>query len=146
MNDRSDNNAMRRRWIVVALVVLFLAPLAGSWLLFHFTPLGQGGGGASHGTLIEPPRQLPDRTLQPIDGGSETATLYGKWSLVYLVNSACDTACEQNLYRMRQLRLAQGKHGTRVQRILINFGRQPIRFSERLRREYAGQWILDPEG
>jgi hypothetical protein len=135
----------RQKWILIGLVALFLAPIVGSYVLFNFTSLGQGGGGASYGDLIQPPRQLPDQALTPISGSETTGHLYGKWSLVYLVDGACDRDCEQNLYRMRQLRLAQGKHGTRVQRVLINFGEARLQFGDRIKQEYAGQWILRPD-
>ncbi len=147
MNDeRATAGPAKPKWIILLLVLVFLLPMTLSYLLFYFTPLGQSGGEASHGTLIDPPRQLPDLTLRKAGGDEQDTTgLYGKWSLVYLVRDQCDDACDKNLYRMRQLRLAQGKRGTRVQRVLLNLGTERIELNREQLREYAGQLISGPE-
>lgn len=145
-NEAAKAQAGKQKWIIFLLVVVFLLPMTLSFFLFYFTSFGQGGGEASHGVLIEPPRQLPDLALrEPGATGEEERGLYGKWSLVYLIEDRCDEACDQNLYRMRQLRLAQGKHGTRVQRVLLNFGSKRVRLNNRQLREYAGQLISSPQ-
>jgi cytochrome oxidase Cu insertion factor (SCO1/SenC/PrrC family) len=136
----------RQKWIVVLLAALFAAPAILAWLLFHYTQVGRGGGdGTSHGHLVQPPRQLPDLPLADPAGDGGTAKLYGKWSLVYLVDGECGRRCEQNLYRLRQIRLAQGRHADRVQRVLIDVGPGHVGLSSRQRHEYAGQLLADPD-
>lgn len=145
-NETAKAQAGKQKWIILLLAIVFLLPMTLSFFLFYFTPLGQGGGEASHGILVEPPRQLPDLALRKAGALVEDeAGLFGKWSLVYLVEDRCDEACEQNLYRMRQLRLAQGKHGTRVQRVLLNLGSESVQLNARQLREYAGQLISSPQ-
>ena len=39
--------------------------------------------------------------------------------MVYIGNMPCDKICKQSLYKMRQVRLTQGKHIERVQNIFI---------------------------
>lgn len=145
-NETTTKQSGKQKWIIVLLMVIFLLPMSLSYFLFYFTSFGQGGGESSHGILIEPPRQLPDLVLRTAGRGEQKeAPLHGKWSLVYLVQGHCDDTCEENLYRMRQLRLAQGKHGTRVQRVLLNFGREELRLNDHQLQEYAGQLISPPQ-
>ena len=133
-----------QKWILAALLVLFALPFSLSWFLFNFTDFGKGEGKASHGELIVPPRLLPDVQLVDATGPSnEPARLYGKWSLVYLLDGECGEDCEQNLYRMRQLRLAMGKHAHRVQRVLINYGEAPVQLSRIQMREYRRQYLIN---
>ena len=131
-----------QRRTLILLAVLFAAPVALAWLLFYFTQVGHGGHGTNNGTLIDPPRQLANLSLIDPDGG--TASLYGKWNLVYLVDGECGRECEQNLYRLRQIRLAQGRHALRVQRVLLDLGAGRLTLSPKQRRDYAGQLIAEP--
>lgn len=145
-NEAAKAQTGKQKRIILLLVIVFLLPMTLSYFLFYFTSFGQGGGEASHGILIEPPRQLPDLVLRKAGvAGREETGLYGKWSLVYLVEDRCGEACDQNLYRMRQLRLAQGKHGTRVQRVLLSLGSERVQLNDRQLREYAGQLISSPQ-
>lgn len=144
MNVAEKSKRSDQKWILVVLLVLFALPFSLSWFLFNFTGFGRGEDGASHGELIVPPRLLPDMTL--IDPGGAAGgpeRLYGKWNLVYLLDGECDQDCEQNLYRMRQLRLAMGKHGHRVQRVMINYGPEPVKLDGRLLQEYRGQYLAE---
>jgi len=143
----SETTPARRgqKWTLILLVSLFAAPVILAWLLFNYTQIGRGGGdGTSHGHLIDPPRQLPDLSLADPAGDGETAKLYGKWSLVYLVDGDCDRRCDQNLYRLRQIRLAQGRHADRVQRVLLDLGPGRAGLTARQQQEYAGQLLADP--
>jgi cytochrome oxidase Cu insertion factor (SCO1/SenC/PrrC family) len=147
MSTEEKNKKANQKWIVVVLFILFALPFSLSWFLFNFTDFGRGEGTASHGTLIDPPRLLSDATLaDPAGALNEPARLYGKWSLVYLVDGECDEQCEKNLYRMRQIRLAMGKHAHRVQRVLINFNNDPLRLTERQLQEYRGQLVAKSSG
>lgn len=144
MNTPEKPKGFDQRWILAILFILFALPAALSWFLFNYTDFARGGkGAASHGELIIPPRLLPDVELQDPAGLSrEPARLYGKWSLVYLLDGRCGRDCEQNLYRMRQIRLAMGKNAHRVQRLLMNYGNVPVSLNERQLREYPGQLML----
>ncbi|MEJ2761432.1 MAG: hypothetical protein P8126_07835 [Gammaproteobacteria bacterium] len=143
MSSETTPAQRRQRRILILLVALFAAPVVLAWLLFYFTQVGRGGDGTNHGRLIDPPRQLADLSLIDPNGGA--ASLYGKWSLVYLVDGECRSECDQNLYRLRQIRLAQGRHAMRVQRVLLDVGPGHVTLSPRQRHDYAGQLIADPE-
>ena len=134
------------RTMVIVLCAVFALPPLLSWYLFNYTDLGRAGaGGGEHGELIVPPRPLPDWTLIDPAAENETAvSLRGKWTLLYLLDGACGQGCVQNLYKMRQLRLATGKRAGRVQRaVLVANGDRDALSREQLR-EYPGQLALYP--
>jgi len=134
----------RQRRTLILLALLFAAPFTLAWLLFNYTQFGRGEATTSHGRLINPPRQLADLPLTDPGKAQTAAHLYGKWSLVYLVDGECGRRCEQNLYRLRQIRLAQGKHARRVQRVLLDLGPGHASLSPRQLRDYSGQLLADP--
>lgn len=103
---------------LVSLILLFLLPGVAAWYLFFFTDYGRYGKGAEHGVLIDPPRQLEDKLLMQANN-AESGTLHGKWSLLFFISDDCGAICEQLLYRVRQVRLATGKHIERVQNIAV---------------------------
>ena len=45
--------------------------------------------------------------------------LRGKWTLVYIGDADCNDICLQDLYKMRQVRLAQNEDIKRVQRLFL---------------------------
>jgi cytochrome oxidase Cu insertion factor (SCO1/SenC/PrrC family) len=144
---KTDTTAEQRRQrrTLILLALIFAAPVTLAWLLFNYTQFGRGDGSTSHGQLISPPRQLADVALTDPGNAGARASLYGKWSLIYLVDGECGRQCEQNLYRLRQIRLAQGKHARRVQRVLLDLGPGHVSLSPRQLRDYAGQLVADPE-
>ena len=107
----------RKQAILIILFAVFALPPLLSWYAFNYTDLGKQRSTGGHGTLIAPPRPLPAWDL--VDQRGTTAPLRGKWTLVYPLNGKCGEDCLQNLYRMRQLRLAVGKNAGRIQRAVL---------------------------
>jgi SCO1/SenC len=46
-------------------------------------------------------------------------TLRGQWMMVHVGPARCDEACTQQLYLMRQTRIAQGKDQSRIERLWV---------------------------
>jgi hypothetical protein len=134
MNTPASQLRARNLRTLAALAALFLLPL----VIAFFTYYGSGwrpAGRVNHGVLITPARPLPPLTLprvslaratsSPQPGGAPAAhgtPFRGKWSLVYVGNGACDSACRQALYVMRQTRLALNNDMTRLQRLFLASG------------------------
>ncbi len=77
-------------------------------------------GTSNHGELISPARPLPEFELQRFGGGVyRLDDLRGKWTLVYIGPSNCEQVCQDSLYKTRQVRLTQGKHVDRIQRLFV---------------------------
>jgi cytochrome oxidase Cu insertion factor (SCO1/SenC/PrrC family) len=116
-------NGRRSRWQLLLLFVLFFGPLAMAWVLYY----GSGGwrpeGRSNHGVLIEPPTPLPETALVLADGSStEPDVLRHVWTLLYVDDGVCAEACQEALYRSRQVRIALGKEIDRVQRLYLYRG------------------------
>lgn len=105
-SQRSRTNKGR---VQLALVVLvFLSP----WI---FAIAWKSSGRINHGTLIEPPRPLPEVVLLTQSGEpGGTEDFKGKWRWVVLADQRCGDACAQKLDMVRQVRIAQKKNIKRL--------------------------------
>ena len=96
-------NLFRNKLLWVALVCAAPLVLGTAAYLLHWSP----GAPSNYGELLTP---------TPVAG---LEVLRGKWVLVMFDASACDARCEQKLYYMRQVRRAQGKDMSRVERVWV---------------------------
>ena len=136
----------RKQLILILLFAVFALPTLLSWFLFNYTEVGRATGGGEHGTLVNPPRPVPDLTLVNLaDHTDADKRLHGKWTLVYLLNGNCGEACLENLYKMRQLRLATGKYAQRVQRAVLVVTNDRQALTREQLSDYPGQYVLYPE-
>jgi hypothetical protein len=93
----------RNKLLWVALVCAAPLVFGTAAYLLRWSP----GAPSNYGELLEP---IPVAGLEP---------LRGKWVLVMFDAAACDARCEQKLYFMRQVRRAQGKDMSRVERLWV---------------------------
>ena len=99
---------MKRGRLKLALLgAFFVLPMVAAWVIWRFELVP--GVAGNYGTLLSP-RPVPIPAL---------AALKGKWVLVQLDSGACATACERKHYFMRQVRRAQGREMTRVERLWL---------------------------
>lgn len=114
-----------------------VAPVLGSYLLYWFWAPDRF---TNYGTLIEP-KLAPQAVLEAI-GGEPFAfeQLRGRWIFVTTDGGKCEAVCEAKLWKMRQVRQAQGKELGRIERVfLLEDGELP---SEHVRSEYKGTWFV----
>lgn len=120
MIETKTAHAGRSRLALVLLFVIFAAPVILAWLVFYVVPEWQPSGTTNHGRLVEPVRPLPAFQIATVANGTIDETfLRGKWTLVYWLGGNCDEACMQQLFTLRQVRLAQGKNIDRLQRLML---------------------------
>lgn len=133
----------QNRIIIIALVLVFVLPVVTAWYLVFFTDAFRNVDSAAHGKLIEPPRLLPDVKLS---GGKQGVdlNLHGKWTLLAVTDGTCGEVCRENLYRMRQIRLATGKDMNQVQRVLVY--NEIDEEMDAVASEYTGQLFLSLRG
>lgn len=112
---------MSARQSFVLLALLFLAPLLVAWFVLSGGEGWRPAGTTNHGTLIQPARlmDLPGGIQDRAGKDYTKDSLRGKWTLLQVGDAGCDAVCETNLYKMRQIRLAQGEHMNRVQRLFL---------------------------
>jgi cytochrome oxidase Cu insertion factor (SCO1/SenC/PrrC family) len=124
MNAPVPRRAGHPRRVLIALAVLFFAPVAVAFFLYY--GLGWSPGGrVNHGELVDPPVPLPELALPQADGPPLDASpsfLKGKWTLLYLGAGGCSAGCRTDLYNTRQVRAALGADRKRVQRVFLAEG------------------------
>ncbi len=98
------------------LIAVFVVPVAAAYLAyFGWRPAGH----TNYGDLL---KVTP---LQQTAGAShagapfDLAALRGKWVMVHVGPAGCDAGCAQQLYLMRQTRIAQGKEQSRIERLWV---------------------------
>ncbi len=117
--DTGVGSSTRGRRTLILVVFLFLLPVVlATWLYVSgWRPEGKN---LAHGELVQPARPVGDADLRDMDGAPyRLSVLRGKWALVYLGPWPCTPACGNSLYKMQQVRLAQGRDAPRVQRVMI---------------------------
>jgi len=133
----------RNRASLLLIFMLFAAPVAMAWLLFFVFPEWIPTSTSNNGTLIKPIRPMPAFHLSTVDAGSVDSGFWqDKWTFVYIHRGSCESDCVQQLYKMRQVRLTQGKNIERLQRLMLwdADGVAPARRDE-VQQHFPGQVI-----
>lgn len=120
MSAAAPRQAGQPRRVVIALALLFVAPVALAFILYYGIGWSPGGR-VNHGELVEPPVPLPELALPGAD--APRSLLKGKWTLLYMGAGDCSAACRTDLYNTRQVRAALGADRARVQRVFLAEGR-----------------------
>ena len=117
---RRQRGFLSSRQALVVLGLIFMAPAFVTWVM-HSS--GDGGwrpeGMTNHGKLVHPARPLTLPAELQQDTGSLNDYLQGKWTLLYIGDADCDAVCRENLYKLRQIRIAQNENMKRVQTLFL---------------------------
>lgn len=109
----------RSRVTLFILIGIFVAPILFAYIAHKYKSL-QPAGSKSFGDIVTPARPLPEFTLKTMDEEIfNLESIRRKWSYVYIVESECGDACQLNLLKMRNARLAQGAEARRVRYYLV---------------------------
>lgn len=141
MSKLNRRQTVRNRLTLISIALVVALPAVLSFVLYTsgWRPSSSG----NYGELVKPPRAIKNLELQTLDGNSLRITdLSKKWTFVYFVADSCEAACEHSLYKMRQVRLAQGENAKRLQRVLVvadNIGFEKLRTQLR---EYPGMVVI----
>lgn len=111
------------RKTLIALILVFVGPLALAIVLFAFRDRLPIPGPRTVGELIVPAVPVPDLHPRSLAAAPLTESIpRGRWTLAYLTAGGCDLQCEANLFKMRQVRLLVGRDRDRVDRLLLITG------------------------
>lgn len=112
-------------WTLGVILSIFAIPLVlAGWGSKHHDNFGYGS--TNHGQLISPPLDLVQLNLKtPKAQWVEPTAWRGRWLLLYVNSGVCDRSCGQQLYYLRQIRIATGKESDRVSRAILTFSDQP---------------------
>ncbi len=128
----------RNRLKLLGIAAIAVAPVLGSYLLYWFWAPDRF---TNYGTLL-PPAAVPTTAMQDVGGQMvNLETLRGRWVFVVIDSGRCDADCEAKLWKMRQVRQAQGKELARIERVMLL--EDAVVPNENLRNEYQGTWFVN---
>lgn len=123
----------RSRMTLIGILLVFAIPLGLASIWLHMVRSSGGAlGDTSRGELIKPavPFETISLTSREVfiendeqrirEAAFELDSLQGVWTMLYLPEGECAETCQQNLYHMRQVRLALNHRMDRVQRAVLS--------------------------
>lgn len=117
-NSNTENAVWKPRLVIIGVVAAFVTPVLLSWYLVFFTDFNRSHGGVEHGILLTPPRQIGNLLNFPAPDPGTAPLVQETWTMLVLTRGKCDKPCNNNLFRMQQIRLSMGREMTRVDRII----------------------------
>ena len=135
----NESTPGRGRLQLLLIAAVFFGPLlVATWMYQSgaLTPEGR----SNHGELLEPVTRLAEAT--PDSPVLELAE--GRWIMLYTNEAACDDACLDALYRMRQTRQMTGREMDRLLRVFLHGESVPDRVL--LQREHPGLITITDKG
>ncbi len=133
--DIDEASRRRGRRILLLLIAVCVAPVIASYIAFYFMP---PQGRTNYGELVEPQRDLRSLPVTVVVAGNDSSTntgvlasasqsetlgqWRGRWLMIYAGPADCDARCVERLYKMRQVRLTQGKNRDRIERVWLLTG------------------------
>lgn len=113
------------RWKLLAVLAVCASPLIFSYLTYYvIKPTGR----TNYGALLDP-RTFPAPALAAteLDGKPASLDAYkGKWVMLQVGPGDCPKTCIDDLIKMRQLRLMQGKGMERLERVWLVTDQTPL--------------------
>jgi cytochrome oxidase Cu insertion factor (SCO1/SenC/PrrC family) len=134
----------KSRRMLLLLAAVCIAPFVGSFALYFFW---QPSGRINYGELVEGV-MLPTGSLAQVNAGGakafDFAQVRGRWVFVTVDSGACDAYCQNKLWKMRQVRMTQGKSLERIERVWLLNDAQTVEAN--VLKEYQGTWIAGAQG
>ncbi len=138
--------AKRSNTTLWVMIILFALPnIAAFYFYFNRDNFDFSAMTTNYGTIISPVRQFADIPLTAIDNTPfKLSSLNGKWTLVSIGDSACQQDCQDNLYKMRQIRKATGENFKRVSRAFFLTDTRNIESFKTVLSDYPQMQVIIP--
>jgi cytochrome oxidase Cu insertion factor (SCO1/SenC/PrrC family) len=123
--EQNKQQQNKGRWKLLAVLAVCASPLIFSYLTYYVI---KPSGRTNYGALIDP-RQYPIPALGSTDLEGKALTLEafkGKWLMLQAAPGDCQQACKDQMVKIRQLRLMQGKGMERIERIWLVTDNAPL--------------------
>ncbi len=117
---------MSGRWKLLAVVAVCASPMIFSYLTYYdVIPVS---GSTNYGTLLDPRKHpMPALGTTGLDGKPLALDAYkGKWIMLQAAPGNCLQACKEQLVKIRQLRIMQGKNMERIERVWLVTDETPL--------------------
>jgi SCO1/SenC len=138
---KKNNTAL---WMMI---LLFGLPyLAAYYFYFNRDDMSLGEQ-TNYGSIINPVRQLADNELTQIDGSKiKLSSLQGKWIMFSVGSSDCKASCQDNLYKIRQIKTALAAEHKRVKKAFFLTDVKAIDSFNELLKDYRNMHVIIPSG
>jgi len=143
MTDQPDPQSAGKRpsFTLVLMFMVFIVPILSAVVVYNIKGL-QPPGMTNYGELVSPARPLQPFRLNLPDGSMlDVEKLKGIWTLVSFAPGDCGPICQQNIYKMRQVRWSQGDQMNRVQRLLVFVNQASTDTLATVINEYPGMMV-----
>ncbi len=117
MTDNEPKDLFWHRVKLLSLIAVFLLPSIASWLAFYVFDIRPGS--KNYGNLVQPPQPIEFPPLVSVQGQSLDRSWWDKWTFVLVDANGCQQLCQDNLYYLRQMRIALGRDQDRVQNLAV---------------------------
>lgn len=122
---------------LILIFAVFALPLIAAYLSFYVWP---PKGRLNYGELMQP-TPLPEIGLMDAaDKSLPLKTLRGKWVMLTIDSAACDKACDDKLFLIRQIRISMTKEMNRIERVMLLRGDGKV--SAETLKKYPGMHVL----
>jgi hypothetical protein len=115
----------RGRWKLLAVLAVCASPLIFSYLTYYVI---KPSGRTNFGALIDPrAHPMPALGATTLDAKPISLEAFkGKWIMLKVGPSACDPACMEQMFAIRQVRSMQGKEMERIERVWLITDAAPL--------------------
>lgn len=106
--------------VLLFMALLFGLPYAGAFYMFFSEDGAAKMDTSNNGLLVSPVRKMqPQRFRDLIKQQDFSYDFSQNWTMLTFASSDCDTRCTDNLYAMKQVRLALGVERSNVRRMML---------------------------
>lgn len=120
IHNTDNNNPTKSYKTLWIMLILFGLPYVAAWYFYFNQDDINFASQTNYGNLISPVKPVPNTNLKTIDNQEyNTSTLNGKWTIISISDSSCTKSCQDNLYKMRQIRKALGQDRYRIERLFL---------------------------
>ncbi len=140
-----NNSADNKKSYLTLWIMIFLFALPNVAAIYFYLNrdninLGEQ---TNYGTLISPVRQFQDIAFSKLDGTDfKLSSMHGKWIMLSLGSASCQQSCQENLYKMRQIRKATPEGFARITRVFFLTDQTDIESFNLLLKDYQGMEVI----
>ena len=114
---------------IILVLVVFAAPVLGA---FFYKPKAF----SNYGDIYTPVRQVANLVMSGSEGVVELDSFRRQWVFLVTANGKCDSACEDNILKIRQLRFMQNNNMQRIRTVFLHTQMLPA-VSDDLAKKYS---------
>lgn len=109
----------KNRWPMILIFLIPFTAMTLAWVMY-FTGAWVPDGRTNKGDLMLPPAQFSELHLKESGEEFNFEKLDGNWGILVFGSTSCsEQACQEVLYKTRQVHIALGKEAERVMRVYV---------------------------